>query len=87
MRYFLILFLSFLIGTTVGEILTLLLPESFTNLPFFAPGVVSGFDTVSLNLKVINVNVGIKILTNNFSWIGLLISTTVLLIKELAGSQ
>ncbi|HOK80000.1 MAG TPA: hypothetical protein PK303_04920 [bacterium] len=87
MTYFLILLLGFLIGTTIGEILSLLLPENLTNLPFFAPGILSGFDTLNLNLKVINVNIGIRILSNTFSWLGLLISTTILLVRELAGSK
>ncbi|MGC8805065.1 MAG: hypothetical protein ACP5QD_03945 [Candidatus Ratteibacteria bacterium] len=87
MTYFLILLLSFLIGTTIGEILSILLPETFTNLPFFAPSTVWGFDTLNLNLRVINVNIGIKILTNTFSWLGLLTSTTILLVRELADSK
>lgn len=78
--------LGFLIGTTVGEILCLLLPENFSTLSAFAKSFMSGFAPFNLNLRVIDIYFGIEILVNSFSWIGLLISATVLLVREIAGN-
>jgi hypothetical protein len=82
-----IMVLGFLTGSVVGEILGLILPEKYLQIPLFARGVMTGFNPVNLNLKVIEIVIGIKLLTNTFSWIGLFIASTALVIKEIAGKQ
>ncbi|MCX7705075.1 MAG: hypothetical protein N2115_02300 [bacterium] len=82
-RYGVILFLSFLIGTTMGEILRLLLPEKFSTMAIFTNGWMTVFPDLHLNLRVINFQIGLGLLINTFSWIGLLLSTFFLLIQEI----
>jgi len=82
-----IMVLGFLTGSVVGEILGLILPEKYSQIPLFARGVTTGFNPVNLNLKVIEIVIGIKLLTNTFSWIGLFIASTALVIKEIARKQ
>ncbi|MCM8764094.1 MAG: DUF4321 domain-containing protein [Candidatus Omnitrophica bacterium] len=84
-RYTTIMVLGFLIGSTVGEILYLLLPENSSTLATLAKSCASGFSPVTLNLRVINISLGIEILVNGLSWIGLFISAIVLLVREIAG--
>ncbi|MCM8764408.1 MAG: hypothetical protein NC830_03470 [Candidatus Omnitrophica bacterium] len=83
-RYATIMILGFLIGTTIGEIICLLLPENFSGPSAFAKSFMSGFAPFNLNLRVINISLGIEILVNGLSWIGLFISATVLLVREIA---
>lgn len=82
--YSTVLILGFLIGTTAGEILYLLLPENLSVLVQLAKSCTNGFAPQMFSLKVINITFGIQVLVNTFSWIGLFISATVLLIRDIA---
>ncbi len=81
LNFFIILLLSFLIGTAVGHILSILFP-GMKSLSLFVNGFVTGFEPIKINLKVLDVELGIHLLINGFSWAGLLISSVILLIKE-----
>ncbi len=61
----------------------LLLPARYLNLSVFEKGFLAGFAPVAIELKVVHIDIGLKFLINFFSWIGLLISSSYALIKEL----
>jgi len=84
-EYIAILILSFFIGTTAGEILALVIPERFWAAGILAKTISLGFEPCNFNLQVMNITIGINILINIFSWIGLFISATALFIKEVSG--
>ncbi|HPP67370.1 MAG TPA: hypothetical protein PKX05_05585, partial [bacterium] len=74
--------LGFLIGSVCGEIISLFTSARYiASMPIFNSCVV-GFAPVSIELKTIHIDFGIKILVNFFSWIGLLISSLYTLIKQ-----
>lgn len=86
MRYFtyvVILLLGFLIGSTCGEIIELLMPARYLNLPIFGKSFLTGFAPAAIELKVVHIDFGMRFLVNFFSWIGLLIASSYSLIKEL----
>ncbi len=74
-----ILVLSFLIGSCTGEILKLTLPQNILNHWVFNGNAVIGFPAYQLNLKVINISFGLKVVVNNLSLIGILIAAVILL--------
>jgi hypothetical protein len=80
---FLFLILGFLIGTTAGEITSMLIPERLCALQVFAPAYHAGFQPVFFDLDVLNFTIGISVKVNFFSWIGLLITALLLLFPVL----
>ncbi|MCM8758292.1 MAG: hypothetical protein NC906_00760 [Candidatus Omnitrophica bacterium] len=80
--WIIILVLGFLIGTTIGEILRLVLPEKFLNAAVFKNYWTTGFSNLYIDAKIMSVRFSIKILITAFSWIGLFFSALVLLLKE-----
>lgn len=82
LRYTAILILSFLIGTTIGEILRLLVPDRYQYLSCLTQPAVYGFEPVELMLRVINIKIGLKFVVNVFSWLGIFISAIILSLKE-----
>ncbi len=82
LKYTVILVLGFLIGTTAGEIMRLLLPEHFSTMALFTSNWTHGFSNLHYNLRIININLDIEILVNTFSWLGLIVSAMALLIRE-----
>ncbi|HON06056.1 MAG TPA: hypothetical protein PLB98_06765 [bacterium] len=85
--YILILVLGFLIGSTCGEILRLLLPIRYAGFQIFTQGYLAGFAPVDIELKIAHIDFGIKVLVNFFSWVGLFVASLSVLIKELTSKQ
>ena len=81
----LILVLGFLIGSTAGEIASILVPETLRTSFVFAPSLYPGFEPVTCNLDVAKITFGLYVKVNFFSFACMGITALVLLICQLAG--
>jgi len=72
----LIIFIGILIGSVVGEVLHLLLPDG-TIKDFFGLGVEFGFETLTINLLIIKFTIGIMIKVNLIGILGIPIAAYI----------
>ncbi|RLC35996.1 hypothetical protein DRH29_05395 [candidate division Kazan bacterium] len=68
----LILLLAIIIGGYIGELITILLPEGGVK-TFFSRSVEFGFDTISVNLVLIQFDLGLLVKFNIISLLALLV--------------
>jgi hypothetical protein len=81
----LFLILGFLIGSTIGEIVRILVPEAAQSSFLFEPSLYPGFQPAVLNLDVIKITLGLYAKVNFFSFAMTGLTALVLLICELSG--
>lgn len=73
----LVLFLGAIIGSTLGELIALLLPEGVVK-QFFLRSATIGFDPVSMNLGIISFTFGFKFVLNVIGIVGIAFSAYLL---------
>jgi len=76
-----IIFLSALIGTALGELISMLVPESSFTSTFFSTFISPSWQLKKLDLVVFSVNFGIQLKINVLSLLGMIIGAVCSLKK------